>query len=112
MIVKARVFDCEDRVLHVCRNLVVLERDSFFEGKLSDDRLAIIGIDARDDAGAVSCQGGDFARRLRIVELICRNNARQSTRRQGEQHDRRKPEAAQDVFALAGRRAHDRAGCV
>ena len=112
MIIEASILDGEDRVLDVCRDLVILQRDSFFEGKLSDNRFAIVGIDTRDDAGTVSCERGDFAGRLRIVELIGRNDARQSTRRQGEQNDRRKPKTAQNVFALTRRRAHDRPRCI
>ena len=66
VIVEAHVFDGENRVLHDRRNLFVFERDAFLERELSDDCLAIIGINARHQTRPVSRQCGDFAGGRRI----------------------------------------------
>ncbi len=107
VIVKARVLDGEDRVLHYGRNLVILQRDAFLEREFADHRLAVVGVDARDDARAVGRKRGNFAGRLGIVQLIRRDNAGQAACREREQQHRRKPEAAQQMLPLARRGVDD-----
>ena len=107
VIVEACVFNRENRVLHHRRNFVVFERDAFLERELTDDGLAVVGVNTSDQAGPVSRQGGDFAGRLRIIQLIRGDDAGQTAGRQGQQQHHGKPKAAQQVFALTWRSADD-----
>ena len=85
MIVKAGILDRQNRVLHHRRNLFILQGDALLESELADLGLPVVGIDARDYAGPVCRQGGHFTRRLRIVELVCGDDAGQTTGSQGQQ---------------------------
>ena len=108
MIVKARVLDGEDRVLHYWRNLVVLERDPFLQREFANLRLAVVGVDAGNHAGAISRQRGDFVCRARIVKFVSSDDARQPAGGQRQQQDCRQPQAAQDVPTLRGRGLRNR----
>jgi len=81
VIIKARVLDGEDGVLHVWRNLFVLERDALLERELSDNCLAVVSINSRDYAGPIRRQGGDLRGGLGIVQLIRRDDARENAGR-------------------------------
>ena len=100
VIVKANIFDGEDRVLQHRRNLFVLERNSFLERKLADHRFAVVGINARDDAGTIGRKRRDFIRGARVVELVSGDDAGQPAGGERQQQDGRQPEPAQQVSTL------------
>ncbi len=75
VIIEARIVNREDRVLHIGGDFFILQRDTFFQRKLANHRLAVVRIDTRDYAGPVRCERGNFAGRLRIVELVRSDDA-------------------------------------
>ena len=112
MIVKAHVLDRQNRVFDHGRNLFELQRNALFERELTNEGLLVIRVNARDDAGPVSGKRGNFAGGLRIIELISRYDAAQSTGRQRQQNYCRKPEPAQNMFALTRRGGDDCLRCI
>src|SRR5207249_11074248 len=112
VIIESCILDGEDRVLHVCRNFVVFQRNTLFERELSNDCLTIVSINTGHDAGAISCKRGYLAGCLGIVELVSGDDPGESASRQGEQDYRRKPEASQDMFALGRRGVNDCLRCI
>jgi hypothetical protein len=99
VIVKARILDGEDGVFNERRNLRELERDAFFQRELADHCLAVVGVDARDDARAISRERCDFLRGARMIDLISQDDAGHAARgNRQEQHDGQ-PEASQKTAA-------------
>ena len=77
MIVEANIFNCENRVLQYWRNLFVFEWDSFLERKLTDHCFAIVSINSRHNARAISRKCSDFICRARIVQFVGGDDAGQ-----------------------------------
>ena len=105
MLEEARVLDGEDGLLHVGRNLLELERDATLKCERADDGLAVVRVDARDDARPVGRERLDLLGCARIVETVCEDDAGQTACGDCEQEDGREPEATKEVASLL-RRAH------
>jgi len=101
---EARVLDGEDGLLHVGRNLLEPERDAPLQSERADDGLAVVRVDARDDARPVGCERLDLLGCARVVETVGEDDAGQTARGDCEQEDGREPEATQEASLL--RRAH------
>src|SRR4029078_6426896 len=77
---EAVVFDGPYSFLHDVGNLVVGDRDAALKREFADNRLPVIGNDARHKVGAIIRKPCDLLRLLRHACLICDGRAKHDAR--------------------------------
>src|ERR1051325_1825560 len=108
MLEKTIVLDRKDGVLHRLRYLIVGDRDSALERKLTDDGLAVVSNHSGHQIWAVVCETGNLLRLLGHTRLIGYRRAKHHARHHRESYERQKGVAAEEFLKPVWRQTNSR----